>query len=137
MSLFPFSQPLHLCWPVARTLAATLATLLSKSAFKRHCFAVKPQSHSAICTAKLPMETPSEVDTTVGNDAVENESENTLLNSTQACNHFGALWSDEAGTKSGCNTFGHPGSILQDTARFLHAPFFPAFLKCHATVHAK
>jgi hypothetical protein len=68
------------------------------------------------------METPSEVDTTVGNKAVENEPDDMVFNSTQACSHFGALWSDEAGTKSGCNTSDHSGSILQ---RFLQASFFP------------
>jgi len=41
------------------------------------------------------METPSEVDTTVGNKAVENEPDDMVFNSTQACSHFGALWSDE------------------------------------------
>ena len=68
------------------------------------------------------METPSEVDTTVGNKAVENEPDDMVFNSTQACSHFGTLWSDEAGTKSGCNTSDHSGSILQ---RFLQASFFP------------
>ena len=68
------------------------------------------------------METPSEVDTTVGNKAVEKEPDDMVFNSTQACSHFGALWSDEAGTKSGCNTSDHSESILQ---RFLQASFFP------------